>query len=1224
MKKLTKLIALFVMLCSSAYAVAQISSEPIITIHTNLYQVKGAGTQLSFVIGTTDSTYIYVDNGDGMVEYDVVPAVYNSETQEVEGTTISCLATEEGVIKVYGDASMVDYLSARGNYISKIEFPSLNLDVLDLSHNELRELDLTNMTNLTALYVGDNTYSAEKPLLIGGNKPNLQILEMSIVEHLDQSFNLSDYPKLVSFDAYHNVGLRKLDPTNCPNLLRLTLDVTNVETLDVSKNTNLMVLNISNTKITSIDVSMLPYLTEFYCTNAGSFNNEYKLDTLDVTNNPELQYFFCSNNNLKNIDLSKNTKLVTFVARNNYLESLDVSANEALYIVDIENNCLDYATLPFDPGVWNTYNYGQRNFPVEKSYKEGVKFDYSDRVLREGTITDAVLYTVSESSPESPTILDASYYTYANGVFTINKATEDSVYIAFGNDVFTGATLRTDKFIVKTAEEYGKKVEKFSFTTGIQLNKEVAFGLGVMSASVDNPKEVYVDFGSNKCDTIVVTTENPDVNNIVGKRSGWGPVVVYVPEGELVWSIKCDNVPMTSVDVSKIAEMRHLQLSNAGLYSVDLRQNRCLLSLDLSGNNLSTLSLSADNQYYYKNILHDINLSNNKLTSLTLNNLLVITDLNLSNNQLSDMDFTDTDNLKTADLSNNQFTELSFMYASSLTDLNVANNNLTSIILPETNNIKTFNCSGNQFTLATLPKHGNLTEEAYIYAPQADLVVATKGPGIDLTEQYLTIDGASTEYVWKDANGNELVNGVDYTCDKGMIKFLNIEVGKIYCEMSHAKYPAFNGKNVFKTTKIEAAAPPTNVIASFTTVNDGDAVLLSLAAAENGIAIYFDWSGDGNLTQYMLGTTYRLFNATTKALANVKVYTYEPTEKITVFSMSGAALSSFDGSKLTDAINISVNGGGLSEIKLPENPTVLSELSLQDNAFTSFDLSKYPQLTMANLTGNKLTGLDLTQNKNLQVFSAAENQLTEIKMANDAIWSLYLDYNLFDEIDLSGVKNLQQLSISYNNLSSIDISALSQLRVLLINNNCFTFKTLPLSSLLNVYYYQNQAPINVVCSADGKVDLSEQAMVGNTESVYTWYLDVPVYNDYGELEGEALFVDYEYTIENGVTTFLKDFTNVMCVITNAMFPNVYMYTNQLDAVAGIEDVKADENGVNVNVIGHDIIVSSTEKSQVALYSLNGALLRVEDMNGTGAVISNVDSGIYIVKVGADAVKVAIK
>ncbi len=1213
----------------SAMAAAQTSSdEPAITFKTNIYDTYGELNEFSLVIGVTtaEGEYIDVDCGFGKVEYEAAQAAFDPDTQEIGGTFISCKVSKEGIVKIYGDASKIDYLNASGCYIEWIEFPNLvNMDIIDLSHNELKRLDLSHMTKLRAIYLSDNAFTAETPLVIGGNKPNLSILEVSIIEHMDQSFNLSDYPSMLSFDGYHNTDLRKLDPSGCPNLVRLTLDVTHVETLDVSKNPELAILNISETRITSIDVSKNPKLTQFYCSHQGSFNTEFKLDSIDLTNNPELVYLFCAGNKFKSLDLSKCPKLTILSASDNYLTSIDVSNNTNLYQVYLNNNCLDFATLPADPGSWNTYYYNQRNMDTERSYQVGHTFDFSSRVLREGTTTEAVLYTLSESSPESPSVLDASYYTYADGKFTINAIPEDSVYIAFANTMFPEMVLRTNKFKIKSADDFGKPAKAASFAAAASPGSEIAFAVGIETATSENPIEFFVDLGDGKQQVFTATSSGvPSVANVKATKAGYGQVTIYMPEGVSLTALELKDVALYSIDVTASASLRTLRVANAGIYSIDLSMSRCLETLDLSGNNLSMLSLVGSNSFYEKNALRDIDLSNNRLSDVSWNDLKAIHHLDISHNELYGIDFSDADNIETLNISYNKFEEVDFTYCSILSNLDISHNSISSIVLPTENNIQYFACNDNMFTLANLPEHGRLADESYIYAPQADYVIATKGPGIDLSGLNRVINGEGTKYEWKDAAGNVLKEGVDYTITNGNTKFINTTVGNIYCEMTHSAFPGFTGANAYKTTMIEAAGSPTNEIASFTTVNDGDAVSLSLAAAKVGTAIYFDWNGDGNLTQYMLGDTYRLFSAATKAGVNVKVYTYEPEEAITVFSMTGAKLSSFDGSNLVDAINVSVSGAGLSEIKLPKSNN-FKETALDGNNFAEFDLSQYPALTLVSLNDNALSTIDLTKNTALELVSITGNKLTDIKLANNNMWALYLDHNEFTEINLDGVPNLSQFSISNNKLRKINLDNLQALKAISVVGNCLTFKTLPMpKDSYAVYYYANQAPIEVAV-ADGVVDLSEQKAVGDTATVYTWFIGAPAVNDYGELEGEALIEGTEYTISDGVTTFLKEFEDVMCVMTNAVFPNVYMYTQLIDVkLSGVESVEA-EAEVSATVSGNDVIAkTSVAGLSVKLYSINGALVRSAATVAGETVISDVEAGVYILTVGSKACKVVVK
>lgn len=1205
-------------------AMAQTFDEPVITFKTNIYDSYGEANQFSLVIGTkAENQYVDVDCGFGKIEYEVQPA-YMDSLNQMGGTLISCQVSKEGIVKIYADPSQIDYFNASGCYISSIEFNNCNnLIILDLTHNELKGLDLSNLTNLQALYVSDNTFSAESPLKIGKNKPNLTILEMNTIEHLDPEFNISDYPNLMSFDGYHNMGLKQIDPTGCPNLMRLTVDVTDIESVDVSKNPYLTVLNVSNTKVTSLDISKNPYLLELYCDHYGSYNYEYKISELDLSNNPKLKYLFCAGNNLTNLDISKCPELITVAANNNYLTSFDVSKNPNLYIVEIHNNCLDFATLPLDPGTWNTYYYGQRDFPVNKSYKVGSTFDYSSRVLREGTITDAALYSISEESGSASPV-DPSYYTYENGVMTINQIPEDSVYIAFANSMFPDAILQTKKFKIKSAEEFGDSINVASFSLG-QVNN-LSMGVGILGATPENPIEFYVNIGYNPTQKFLATTSNvPSTPNVVYPVNGYETVKIYLKEGDELTAIDVKNIPMYSADVTPSASLQHLNIVNAGIYTIDLTWNRCLRTLNLSGNNLSTLSLAGSNGNYSKNALSEINLSNNFLSDLTFNDMRAIRNINLANNQLSALDLSFGDYVESIDISGNLFSEINLGYCVNLKSFKASNNQLTSIIMPSENVLEYFACDNNNFTLASLPLRGNIAEDAFIYAPQADYEIATKGPCTDLTSQN-SICGNNTVFTWKKADGTVLTEGVDYTITNGLTRFVNTEVGKIYCEMTNATFPAFTGENVYKTTPILAAGMPTNEIASFHTINEGDSVTLSLAAAKAGTAIYFDWSGDNNVTQYILGDTYRIFGATTCGNKNVKVYTYEPTEDITVFSMTGAKLSSFDGSNLSKAINVSVCDAGLTSITLPQS-TSFKELDVEGNNFTEFDLSKYPYLTIASLSNNKLTSIDFSNNPNLQVASASYNQLTDITLNNNNLWALYLDKNNFSKIDLSGAPNITQLSLANNRLESINVDVLPKLRTLALNNNKLTFKTLPVNkSTYAVYYYHNQDNIDAVATEDGVVDLSDQVKVGTTNTTYRWFLNVPVLNEFGELEGEELILDTEYTLNNGVTKFLKDFEGVMCVMTNAALPNVFICTNLMDVTAGVECIISDNATSMVLVDNNNIIVKSSADNDtiVNLISVNGSIIASTTVNDGVATFNNVANGIYVITIGNKSHKVAVK
>lgn len=1226
--KLSMMILLMMAVSSPAKAQNDESDEPIITFKTNVYANVGSENQISLVLGTIDEgNIIEVDTGFGREQYEVNPAVYNDLEGRIVGTYIPCTVSSQGIVKIYGDPEKIDYLDASGCYIESIDFPKLvNLDILEMSHNELKSLDLSTQTKLRAIYLSDNTFAKQTPLVIG-YKPELTILEVSIIDWFDPQFNLSDYPEMMSFDAYHCVSLSQIDPSGCPKLNRLTLDVTNVETVDVSKNPELLILNVSDTKVTSVDISENKKLREFYCSHRGAYNNEYKFTSLDLTNNPDLIYLVCSGNKLTELDVTKNPKLQYLEVSDNYLTEIDLSNNNDLYQVYLNLNCMDFATLPVNPGTWNTYYYKQRPMVCDKSYPVSHELDLSSRVLRDDTTTEVELYTLPESDASGePIKLDKSYYTYNNGKITLNKTYTDSVYFSFSNSLLNENELQTQRFMIKSQSEYGLPTKVFNAAVAAEPNSEIAFSVGVDGASQENPIEFLVNFGDGQKEKFVAYSSTlPIEPNVVGTKKDYGQIEIYAPEGVTITALEIKDMMMYSADVTKLPCLRQLNFINTGLYYLDLDWNRCLTSLDLSYNNFSSINLESKYAGYGKNVLSDVNISNNKLTEITFNDMRILRNINLSNNQLTEaINLFNADHVETMDLSNNQFETLDFTYCEKLTWLNVSHNKLTSVLLPQTFVLDYFACDNNSFTLATLPGYGPLTDENYIYAPQAEFEIATKGPGVDLRSQDVSINGENTVFVWKKENGELLVEDTDYKVIDGITSFLKDDLGNVYCEMTHNALPQFTGDKVYKTTLMEVAGMPTNEIASFVTVNDGDVVELSLAAAKSGTALYIDWNGNNTVTQYLLEDTYKIFTATTKAKTNVKVYTYDEADAITVFSMTGAKLSSFDGSKLTDAINITVCGGGLKEIALPKGSTKLEEITLEGNNLKNFDASEFPSLRILALPSNRLTSIDVSENADLEVLSLAYNTLSSIVLDNDKLWALYLDNNNFTDIDLSGVPNLKQLSISNNYLKEINVENLSKLIMLVINNNYFTFETLPLNKSTYVrYYYYNQYPIEIT-PEDGVVDLSSQNQVDGVATIYQWYLGMPEVDEEGYLVGNLLVEDEDYTIEDGVTRFLKDYEGVMCVMMNENLPDVVIYTYLINVTADVEEISTSDELSVVSKDNNIIVKSETVGTPIAVYNMAGGLMRTAKVAEGETVIDNVEQGIYLVRVGKKAAKVIVR
>ena len=795
------LIGLVVMLLSPLVVHAQ-EGEPIISFHTNVYaKAKSAGTtpMVYLSLGATEKTTLSVDGGNGEEEAEVgIASLTTTEQGEVavKGSPVSLQVDDKGWVKIYGDASKIDYFNASGQEIDQIKFSDqLGLKILNLEHNSLQALNIDKLQKLQVIYLEDNPFTAATPLMIG-RLPNLQVLEVTQIGHISPSFTLKNFPKLVSFDAYHTLSLTSCDPTGCENLRRLSLDMTSVSSVDLSKNPLLEVLNVSDSRIKNLDLSRSGKIKQLYASHSsGSVNTDIKFDNIDVTRCPLLTIFYCDGNNLTNLNLTRNPELFTFSCARNKLRSLDLTKNTKLYSVNVRYNYLDFVTLP-QPKNWFEYYHEQNDLEVNPTYSVGSVVDLSSRVNRPNSTTNGVLYRVPKDDPTKPEKLSDEYYDYNNGKLTLKRAVEGEVFIQYENSVLKDYSLRTANFRVKTTAEFGQDDKAFSFVTGNAQGSAIKMAIGVKDATAAAPVKVKIDFGDGTKVERTIVDELPTAVNVTGTLTGSNVVTVYVPQDKQITALGTDGVKMSKIDLDNLPQLRHLALIHADLDSVGLGYNNKLETLDLSYNNMRKVSLKGPSTYFDKSILTDINLSHNKLETIEYNNITVVRHLDVSYNNLVKLGVNNADNLRSFDASHNQFNTMLLNHSELLESLNISYNQLSKFYVPANAPLKTLDIRGNFFTLATMPDYLGLGQGKFLYAPQNPLEISTASPGIDLSEQYVTKNGKVTQFVWKKLNNQALIEGTDYTINKEKqkeAKYLNSPESDIY-HKSNILYGIFQAK----------------------------------------------------------------------------------------------------------------------------------------------------------------------------------------------------------------------------------------------------------------------------------------------------------------------------------------------------------------------------------------------------------------------------------------------
>lgn len=1170
------------------------AKRPIITLHTHRYETYGADNQVQFSLLASikaGKTTIDVDFGYGRESYVITSdgIIIEDDEQEVitGGVTISGTVSPEGVIRIYGNAQDIDYFDCHGSEVYDIELSAMTeLSILELGHNNIQRLDLTSMPNLEYLDLKDNSF--EQGLYLG-EYPYLKYLNVNMLgdyalDHCAGTIDLSKYLALRVFTAWDSHCLKTLDPSPCQYLQQLSVDNTGLHTLDVTHNPYLQILNISDSPIGEIDLSQNSYLVELYCANEGQAADNAKLSTLDVSHNTHLQRIFCSGNNLTTIDVRGLYNLITLDAANNRMTSIrgvDFILEDPedlpveLASLDLSGNYFSYATLPMVDELTYFYYDLQHELPVKKEYGvcENGYLDLSEYITRDGTENAIVMACIARDG------FSYDYQLFEDKDFTFDPETgiirfltpqTDSVQVAIINSYFYGTTLLTTKFLVRSAEDYGQPVPLMSFAPANDAAIEFT-----VATNVSEP--LYVDFGNGERIQYDMTAHNPMIIN--GQSAG--QVTLYGSVAMKLEQLQMDHQPLLTIDLKLQDGLRTLSLTNCELRALDLSWNNQLRQLDLSGNAISELDLTGDNDAFNKNMLTDVNISNNNMKVFVPGkSSATFLHLNAANNELTELDLTDMYSLKTLDLSTNYFTELDLSGCANLSELNIANNSISQLDLSANTLLQSADVHNNHLTFSTLYAAGQPRNCLMTYAPQLPIQISPMATGIWIRNEW-NIDGHMTQFLWREI-GTELAltEGIDYILLDGKTTFLEPIYGKnIYCEMQNDLFPDFRGFEVLRTTVTTPVDAPKYTIAEFTTPVEGQTAYLSLAGTQPDTYIYIDW-GDGGLQEYHLQEVYTLFEYES-TIANARVHVYSNVAEnghMRVFSISGVAMTDLDVSRMTDLYCLTINNAGLKTIDLSQLSR-LGELNLNGNQLTDIDLTANTQLGMLVLSNNRLTHFTIPEHNQIGWFAAAGNLLTTID--NQPLGSAYnidVAHNQIQHIDMDRLPGVSQLFVADNQLHELDIDR--TMMVLDISSNYFDMATLPDPELVYNFYYGNQAPIRIAC-IDGAIDLSRQQQAWDvTSNIYFFEGEIYLYEDENgdiQLANGEYYEGEDFFNDNGIIRFAEDQPAVTGLIVNELYPNLLLYTTTIAVTGMHQDVPSThtnvQDGKSYNVMGQPVPAS---------------------------------------------------
>ena len=239
------------------------------------------------------------------------------------------------------EASTVDTLILNGIFWDRFGYQNLsNLDEIHYFNNinylscincRLTKLDLTENKKLKYLNVARNQYL--DTLIIGRNDYIEEI-------NLDEVYtaNEFDFSGLINLKILSYGRVLALNVSRNLNLETLLCDFSRGN-IDVSNNPKLKKLICKNQ--TQLNLTNNPLLEHLECEGGDSL----KLDSIDLSQNPNLKELILFFNNLTKLDLSKNINLEHIDCSFNHIDSLDFTHNLLSKRISCVNDSLKYIKL---------------------------------------------------------------------------------------------------------------------------------------------------------------------------------------------------------------------------------------------------------------------------------------------------------------------------------------------------------------------------------------------------------------------------------------------------------------------------------------------------------------------------------------------------------------------------------------------------------------------------------------------------------------------------------------------------------------------------------------------------------------------------------------------------------------------------------------------------------------------------------------------------------------
>lgn len=549
----------------------------------------------------------------------------------------------------YGKISEMDALSVRNLYFDwgRYKLTTLdgiehfkNLNYLYCNGSKLQEADLSQNTALETLYVGYN---------------NLTALDLT------NNVNL----KRLQFSGNSELATAKIE--QCVNLESLYFEDVPLKSLQISSSAKSKIYELaySYTEI-PVDLNEYPKLTLIYSNGLGLKNlnhipsaikkqlvnisvDDNALESLDMSEFPNLGTLRCNNNKLTSLDLTPVPSLKFLECTGNKIKKLDIKPLTGLLSLNCgnqqDNILLELILTDAQKGAWNASwkeDWGNENVYLEGEFSTK-EITFTNKELA------AALY--KELGSEKVTMnADGTAVMLEGNVLLITE-------LDFGQNEYTITSLAGIEQFVNlqslTCRETGLK--ECDFNQNTKLKNVDVFNNELEELYFNNHADLERVFCSGNSNLSVLNVK------ACGKLS----------------QLACANTALTSVTIAKPEIVTYLIYNNTSL-SFDLSKFTNLDCLNVGNHGLTTLDLAPAAKSKITQLLCE----GNKLTSINLNEYPNLWSFHCGGNQLKELDLSKANKL--------EFFSCEYNYIEKLDISNtiIKNPDFTMICGPQQNNIQ--------------------------------------------------------------------------------------------------------------------------------------------------------------------------------------------------------------------------------------------------------------------------------------------------------------------------------------------------------------------------------------------------------------------------------------------------------------------------------------------------------------------------------------------------------